>query len=162
MKKDDYTQNGMRNTDIDGMKAALVEARAAEAAGEVPIGAVVVCNGEIVAAAHNQREEKNDVSSHAELEALRLAGRKKGDWRLADCTLYVTLEPCPMCAGAILAARVGRVVYGAKDAVAGAMGSVLNLPRFPLGSRPTVVGGVLENECRGLLQSFFADKRRAK
>lgn len=160
MKKDDYTQNGMRNGDIDGMNAALAEARAAGEAGEVPIGAVIVCSGEIVAAAHNQREEKNDVSSHAELEALRLAGQKKGDWRLADCTLYVTLEPCPMCAGAILAARVGRVVYGAKDAVAGAMGSVLNLPRFPLGSHPVVVGGVLEDECRALLQEFFKKRRK--
>lgn len=152
----------MKKTDISAMEAALAEARLAAAEGETPIGAVLVKNGEIVAAAHNCREAKNDVTSHAELEVLRIAGQKKGDWRLSECTLYVTLEPCPMCAGAILGARVGRVVYGAKDANMGAMGSVLNLPRFPLGAHPTVVGGVLEDECRELLQSFFRARRASR
>ena len=162
MKKTDTPQNGMENIDVWAMKEALAEARAAADAGEPPIGAVLVRNGEILATARNHREAKNDVTSHAELEVLRLAGQKHGDWRLSDCTLYVTLEPCPMCAGAILAARVGRVVFGAKDPTMGAMGSVLNLPRFPLGSRPVVVSGVLEEECRDILQEFFRAKRKQK
>ena len=94
------------------------------------------------------------------METIRAAASKKGDWRLSDMTLYVTLEPCPMCAGAILAARIPRVVYGAKDATAGAMGSVLNLPRYPLGARPEVVSGVLADESRALLQSFFRSRRK--
>ncbi len=146
-------------TDIEYMELALCEAEAAAAEGETPIGAVLVRNGEVVATAHNHRERDHDVTSHAEVEVLRRAGRQKGDWRLSDCVLYVTLEPCPMCAGAILAARVGRVVYGAKDPAAGAMGSVLNLPRFPLGAHPEVVGGVLESRARALLRQFFQQKR---
>ena len=142
------------------MELALAEARAAAAEGETPVGAVLVRNGEVIAAAHNRREQNGDVTAHAEIEVLRAAGQKKGDWRLSDCTLYVTLEPCPMCAGAILAARVSRVVYGAKDAAAGAMGSVLNLPRFPLGSAPAVTAGVLADASRTLLQAFFREKRK--
>ena len=145
--------------DIKWMRMALVEAKAAAAEGEPPIGAVLVRGDELIAAAHNHRERDHDVTSHAEIEVLRAAGKQMGDWRMGDCTLYVTLEPCPMCAGAILAARVGRVVYGAKDATAGALGSVLNLPRFPLGSRPTVEHGVLADESRELLQHFFRAKR---
>lgn len=142
------------------MRLALEQAMQASGEGETPIGAVLVCNGELLAAAYNHRERDHDVTSHAEIEVLRMAGKQKGDWRMRDCTLYVTLEPCPMCAGAILAARVGRVVYGAKDATAGAMGSVLNLPRFPLGSEPEVVEGVLAAESRALLQSFFKNRRK--
>ena len=142
------------------MEMALAEARAAAAEGETPVGAVLVRNGEMIAAAHNRREQNGDVAAHAEIEVLRAAGQKKGDWRLSDCTLYVTLEPCPMCAGAILAARVSRVVYGAKDAAAGAMGSVLNLPRCPLGSTPAVTAGVLADASRALLQAFFREKRK--
>ena len=145
--------------DIKWMKLALKEADAAAAEGETPIGAVLVCGGQLIAASHNHKERDHDVSAHAEIEVLRIAGRQKGDWRMRDCTLYVTLEPCPMCAGAILAARVGRVVFGAKDAVAGAMGSVLNMPRFPLGSQPEVTGGVLQDEAKALLQSFFKERR---
>ena len=145
--------------DIKWMKLALEEAAAAAAEGETPIGAVLVCGGQLIAASHNHKERDHDVSAHAEIEVLRIAGRQKGDWRMRDCTLYVTLEPCPMCAGAILAARVGRVVFGAKDAVAGAMGSVLNMPRFPLGSQPEVTGGVLQDEAKALLQSFFKERR---
>ncbi|MBQ9099339.1 MAG: nucleoside deaminase [Clostridia bacterium] len=143
------------------MALALAEAAKAAEEGETPIGAVLARDGQVVAAAHNHRERTNDVTSHAELEVLRLAGQQRGDWRLSDCTLYVTLEPCPMCAGAILAARVRRVVFGAKDATAGAMGSVLNLPRYPLGAKPLVEQGVMEQECRELLQGFFR-ARRAK
>ena len=162
MDKRIYPSDGMENMDIWAMREALALARDAAEAGEPPIGAVLVRNGEILAAARNHREEKNDVTSHAELEVLRLAGQKHGDWRLSDCTLYVTLEPCPMCAGAILAARVGRVVFGAKDPSMGAMGSVVNLPRFPLGAHPVVVSGVLEEECRTVLQEFFRAKRKKK
>ena len=141
------------------MRLALAEAVAAAEAGEPPVGAVVVRGDEVIAAAHNGRERGLDITAHAELIAIRMAEQAVGDWRLGDCTLYVTLEPCPMCAGAILASRVGRVVYGAKDAVAGAMGSVLNLPRFPLGAKPEVVPLVLEEECRTLLQDFFRQRR---
>ena len=146
-------------TDEKWMQLALEQAQMAADEGETPIGAVLVENGVLLAAAHNHREHKNDITSHAEIEAMRLAATQKGDWRMNDCTLYVTLEPCPMCAGAILAARVGRVVFGAKDATAGAMGSVLNLPRFTLGAHTKVECGVLEEPCRVILQSFFQSKR---
>lgn len=146
--------------DMHYMRQALDEARAAAAEGEPPIGALLVCGEEILAKGHNHRERDNDITSHAELEVLREAGKRKGDWRMGDCTLYVTLEPCPMCAGAILAARIGRVVYAAKDATAGALGSVLNLPRFPLGAHPIVEHGLLADESRELLQDFFRARRK--
>ena len=145
--------------DREAMQLALSLAKQAAADGEPPIGAVLMCGDEVVAKGYNHRERDHDITSHAEIEVLRAANKARGDWRLSDCTLYVTLEPCPMCAGAILASRVSRVVYGAKDATAGAMGSVLNLPRFPLGSHPEVVGGVLEEECREVLQAFFRERR---
>lgn len=151
-------QNGMQNQrefDLVAMQMALAEARAAADEGETPIGAVLTCGKQVIATAHNQKEMLNDVSAHAEIKVLRAAGKQKGDWRLSDCTLYVTLEPCPMCTGAILAARVGRVVYGAKNPIAGAMGSVIDLPRYPLGSKPVVESGVMEDACRELLQDFF-------
>lgn len=150
----------MPREDEKWMRAALSEAQKAADEGETPVGAVLVAGGELIAAGHNAREAKHDVTSHAEMEAIRAAASKKGDWRLSDMTLYVTLEPCPMCAGAILAARIPRVVYGAKDATAGAMGSVLNLPRYPLGARPEVVSGVLADESRALLQTFFRSRRK--
>ena len=149
----------MENRDIEFMKMALQEAKKAAEAGEPPIGAVLVRGDEILVAAHNHREREYDITSHAEIEVLRAAGKLKKDWRMNDCTLYVTLEPCPMCAGAILAARVGRVVYAAKDPVAGAMGSVLNLPRFPLGAHPQVESGLLMEQARELLQAFFRERR---
>ena len=142
------------------MKLALAEAQKAAEAGEPPIGAVVVVDGKVVAAAHNTREYTNDITGHAELIAVRNAAKKRGDWRLSDATVYVTLEPCPMCAGALLASRVARVVYGAKDPAAGAMGTVLNLPRYPLGAHPEVTTGVLEAECRTVLQDFFKNCRK--
>ncbi len=145
--------------DRDAMQMALSLAEKAAAEGETPIGAVLMCGDTVIATAYNHRERNHDITSHAEIEVLRAAGRARGDWRLSDCTLYVTLEPCPMCAGAILASRVPRVVYGAKDPTAGAMGSVLNLPRFPLGAHPEVIGGVLETECREVLQQFFRECR---
>ncbi len=150
----------MPREDEKWMRMALAEAQKAADEGETPVGAVLVAGGELIAAGHNAREVKHDVTSHAEMETIRAAASKKGDWRLSDMTLYVTLEPCPMCAGAILAARIPRVVYGAKDATAGAMGSVLNLPRYPLGARPEVVSGVLADESRALLQSFFRSRRK--
>ena len=141
--------------DLAAMQMALAEARTAADEGETPIGAVLACGEQVIATAHNQKEMLNDVSAHAEIKVLRTAGKQKGDWRLSDCTLYVTLEPCPMCTGAILAARVGRVVYGAKNPIAGAMGSVIDLPRYPLGSKPVVESGVMEDACRDLLQDLF-------
>lgn len=141
------------------MRLAIEQAGLAAGEGEIPVGAALVEGGRLIAAGHNRREATGDVTSHAEIEVLRAAGQKKGDWRLSDCTLYVTLEPCPMCAGALLAARVARVVYGAKDATAGALGSVLCLSRYPLGARPEVVSGVLAEECGAILQAFFRRRR---
>lgn len=145
--------------DVRFMRLALEEAKRAAALGETPIGAVVVSGGEVIATAHNSRERSNDITAHAELLAIRQAAEQRGDWRLGDCTVYVTLEPCPMCAGALLASRVARVVYGVKEVNSGAMGSVVNLPRYPLGSKPIVTYGVLEDECREVLQEFFRSKR---
>lgn len=162
MQNKEKCQDGMKNQqefDLAAMQMALVEARAAANEGETPIGAVLACGEQVIATAHNQKELLNDVSAHAEIKVLRDAGKQRGDWRLSDCTLYVTLEPCPMCTGAILAARVGRVVYGAKNPVAGAMGSVIDLPRYPLGSKPVVISGVMEDACRELLQDFFRNCR---
>ncbi|MBE6629895.1 MAG: nucleoside deaminase [Ruminococcaceae bacterium] len=150
----------MQELDLKFMKMAIAEAALSAKEGEPPIGAVLTCGETVLACAHNHRERDYDVTSHAEIEVLRAAGKQKGDWRMSDCTLYVTLEPCPMCAGAILAARVGRVVYAAKDPTAGAMGSVLNLPRFPLGAHPVVENGILREEARTLLQTFFRAKRK--
>ena len=164
-KKIKKTDNGIEKQaeiDLAAMQMALNEARRAAEEGETPIGAVLMRGNMVIATAHNHREHKNDVTSHAEIEVLRLAGQQKGDWRLSDCTLYVTLEPCPMCAGAILSARISRVVFGAKDATMGAMGSVLNLPRFPLGAKPQVEHGVCEQESRALLQEFFKNRRKEK
>ena len=160
MKVDLKNERELAARDEAFMRLALKEAALAAAEGEPPIGAVVVVGDEVVASARNTREYSNDITGHAELIAVREAAKKRADWRLSDATVYVTLEPCPMCAGALLASRVARVVYGAKDAVAGAMGSVLNLPRYPLGSSPAVTTGVLEAECREILQDFFKEKRK--
>lgn len=142
------------------MRAALDQARAAAAVGEVPIGAVVVCGGRVVARAHNRRELDQDPSAHAEFAAIVAAARELGRWRLDDCTVYVTLEPCCMCAGLMVNARVGRCVYGAADAKAGALGSLydLNADRR-LNHRFNVTAGVLEDECRALLSGYFASLR---
>lgn len=154
----------MTITEIDEkfMCEALAEARAAAAVGEVPIGAVVVCAGEIVARAHNRREIDQDPSAHAEFAALCAAAQALGRWRLSDCTVYVTLEPCCMCAGLMVNARVGRCVYGAADAKAGALGSLYDLNADSrLNHRFNVTAGVLADECRDVLSGYFAGLRGA-
>lgn len=141
------------------MMQALELARIAANQGEVPVGAVVVKDGEIVACGYNRREFGNDATAHAELLAIQEACQKLGTWRLSGCDLYVTLEPCPMCAGAIVNARVDRVFYGTKDARGGALGSILDLRTYPLFFTPDVTGGICENKCRELLQDFFKKRR---
>ena len=142
------------------MRQALELAYEAAAAGEVPVGCVIVYNGQVVGRGRNRREEKQAVSSHAEMEAMAQANAALGSWRLEACTLYVTLEPCPMCAGAIINARIPRVYYGARDREMGACGGVLNLfmERFP--HRPALVGGILGEECRAVLSEFFKRLRK--
>jgi len=142
------------------MGEALRQALRAYEAEEVPVGAVVVRNGRIIARAHNQVELLKDATAHGEMLALTQAEEAIGDWRLTDCTLYVTKEPCPMCAGAIVHVRLARIVFGASDAKAGAAGSVLNLLQFPgLNHRAEITRGVREAECRELLQNFFLEQR---
>jgi tRNA(adenine34) deaminase len=142
------------------MRIALREAERALEHDDVPIGAVVVRGGEVVAAAHNEREVRQDPTAHAEIIALREAARSAGTWRVLDAVLYVTLEPCAMCAGAIVLARVPRVVYGASDPKAGACGSVLDvLGESRLNHRPELAGGLLALECGALLSEFFASRR---
>jgi tRNA(adenine34) deaminase len=139
----------------------LRQAARAYEAGEVPIGAVVVREGRIIGRAFNQVELLKDATAHAEMLALTQAEGAVGDWRLTDCTLYVTKEPCPMCAGAVVHVRLARVVFGAADPKAGAAGSALNLLQFPsLNHRSEITAGVRDSECRMLLQSFFAEQRK--
>jgi tRNA(adenine34) deaminase len=145
------------------MGEALRQAAKAFAAEEVPVGAVVVRNGRIIARAFNQVELLKDATAHAEMLAITQAEEAAGDWRLTDCTLYVTKEPCPMCAGAIVHVRLARVVFGASDPKAGAAGSALNLLQFPtLNHRCAITAGVREPECRSLLRDFFANQRAAQ
>ena len=142
------------------MVRALAEARAAAEAGEVPVGAVVLRGAEVVAVARNRMREHGDATAHAELLALREAARVVGDARLGECTLVVTLEPCAMCAGALVLARVGRLLFGAWDPKGGMCGSVGDVVRHPrLNPRPEVRGGVMEAEAAALLQAFFARRR---
>ena len=141
------------------MRAALEQARLAAAEREVPIGAVIVRGGEVIAVGRNRRETGKSALAHAEIEAIRAACEELRSWRLSDCALYVTLEPCPMCAGAIINARIRTVVYGAPDPKAGACGSVINLFACPFNHTPMVVRGVLEKECAELLRDFFASLR---
>ena len=145
----------------DYMRRALALAREAAAAGEVPVGCVIVRGGEIVGEGRNRREEKNAAASHAEMEAIAAANAALGSWRLDGCTLYVTLEPCPMCAGAILNARVAKVFYGARDPAFGACGGVTNLFMEDFPNRPALVGGVLAEDCRTVLETFFRGLRRS-
>ena len=146
--------------DAQAMTVALDQARAAEAHGDVPIGAVVVRDGEIIAGRHNERELAGDPTAHAEVLALRDAAAVVGHWRLTDCTLYVTLEPCVMCAGALVNARIGRVVYGATDPKAGAVASLYEVCSDDrLNHRPPVTAGVLAEECGAVLKEFFAARR---
>jgi tRNA(adenine34) deaminase len=146
--------------DEDGIRAALRAARAAAEADEVPVGCVVVHDGAIIGRGHNQTETLQDATAHAEIVAIGAASNALGSWRLIDCTLYVTLEPCAMCAGAIVLARVPRLVYGAFDPKAGACGSVLDvIHERRLNHRVEVIPGVLAPECGELLRQFFAKKR---
>lgn len=138
------------------MKLALETAH--NAGNDVPVGAVLVRFGEIIAKAHNRKEADNDPCAHAEILVLREACQKLGTWRLDNTVLYVTLEPCPMCASAILYSRVPEVVFGARDPLYGALGSVLNMPDY-LNFRPRITEGMLEEKCAGLLKSFFEGKR---
>lgn len=155
------TKNSLAGqTDVHFMEMALEEARQAAREGEIPVGAVLVREGRVVARNHNRREQDRDATAHAEVLVLREACRQLGRWRLSDTALYVTLEPCPMCAGAIWNARVGRLVYGAWDSAAGACGSQFNLPAHPsLNFRTQVTAGVLEEECRKILQDFLKTRR---
>lgn len=141
------------------MRQALSLAREAAAAGEVPVGCVIVREGRIVGRGRNRREENQRTASHAEMEAIAQANDTLGTWRLDDCALYVTLEPCPMCAGAILNARIPRVYYGARDSAMGACGGVLNLFMEDFPNRSALVGGILEAECRQVLAAFFQSLR---
>jgi len=147
--------------DADFMREALAEARLAAGAGELPVGCVIARDGEIIARAHNECEARQDATAHAELLAIRQASAAAGDWRLNRCTLYTTLEPCPMCAGAIVQARVGRLVYGAVDPGQGCAGSLYRIcedPAFPHFCKSE--GGVLAGECAALLRDFFDRARR--
>ena len=142
------------------MRLALGEAKRALEHADVPVGVVIVRDGEVVSSAHNERELRGDPTAHAELLAIRDGARALGSWRLLDCTLYVTLEPCAMCAGAIVLARIPRVVYGASDPKAGAAGSVLDvLGERRLNHRPQVAAGLLGEESGALLREFFASRR---
>jgi len=146
--------------DRAGMAAALELARRAATLDEVPVGAVVVCDGDVIAEAHNETIRRGDPTAHAELLAIQRALAARGSDRLGDCTLYVTLEPCAQCAGAVVLAKVGRLVFGGYDAKAGMCGSVGDVVRHPsLNHRPEVVGGVGEEECGELLAEFFRARR---
>ena len=143
----------------DDMRQALELARQAGSEGDVPVGCVIVKDGVIVGRGRNRREERGDATAHAELEAIRDACARLGSWRLHGCTLYVTLEPCPMCAGGIINARISEVRYGVRDEKAGCCASVLDLFAEPFNHRPRVYRGPLEEECRALLQKFFESLR---
>ena len=142
------------------MKEALKEAAKARKKDEVPIGAIIVHNNKIIAKGHNLRETKNDALGHAEIIAIRKANKKLKSWRLVDCTIYITVEPCSMCAGAILQSRIGRIVYGTEDIKGGALGSSYNLfEQKNINHIPEIEGGVLKEECSQIIKDFFKKKR---
>ena len=146
-------------SDKEYMQIAYNEAKKAAEAEEVPVGALIVKNGQILSVAKNNREETGDATGHAEIVAIREACERLGGWHLSDCTLYVTLEPCPMCMGAIINSRIKRVVFAAKDAKAGACGSVIDLSRYPFNHKPIIDSGFMKDECSVLLNEFFKGKR---
>lgn len=153
----------MQNQDEKYMKIALKEAKKAYKEEEVPVGAIIVKDGIIVAKAHNQKEGKTDTTKHAEIIAIQKASKRLKNWRLEDSTLYVTLEPCTMCIGAIIGARIKRVCFGAMDEKTGACGSVINIPKdYPFNHVVEVEGNILEEESRNLLQDFFKELRKKK
>ena len=146
--------------DAAWMAEALVEAEAAAREGEIPVGCVIVRDGQLVARGHNLREQTGDPTAHAEVVAIRRAAQALGCWKLDGCTLYVTLEPCPMCAGAVSQARISRLIYGASDPAYGCAGSVYRIPEDPAFNHFCICdGGVREAECRSLLESFFQNRR---
>ncbi len=145
------------------MKKALQEAKKAYNKLEVPVGCIIVKNGEIIAKAHNLKETKYDTTKHAEILAIQKASKKLQSWRLIDCEMYVTLEPCPMCAGAIINSRIKKIYYGAKDEKTGAIGSVLNLLEdYKFNHKVEVESSILENECQAILKNFFKNLRKLK
>lgn len=148
------------NNHTEYMKEALKEAKKAAEELEVPVGAVVVYKNEIIARGRNRREFSKNALFHAEIEAINNACKKLNSWRLIDCTLYATLEPCPMCTGAIINSRISEVVYGAKDPKAGSCESVINLFSLPYNHKPKVTSGILKEECSGILSDFFKKLRR--
>ncbi len=147
--------------DTKWMRLCIEEARLGNGNGEIPVGAAIVKDGVLLSVAHNLCEEESDATAHAECVAIRSACKQNGSWRLAGCTLYVTLEPCPMCAGAAINARVDRIVYGAKNARMGACESLIRLSEYPLESNPVCEGGVLLEECQSLMHDFFSKKRNS-
>ena len=146
----------MENIDINFMKTALEEAK--KSGEDVPVGAVLVCEGEIIAKAHNRKEQENNPTAHAEILVINEASKKLQNWRLDNTVLYVTLEPCPMCAAAILYARIPKVVFGAYDSLYGAFGSTMNMADL-IKFSPEIIGGILEEDCSKLLKDFFKNKR---
>ena len=153
----------MNNRDISFMRQALALANEASDVGEIPVGALVVSReGNVVASAYNLRENEKSAIAHAEILAIEKACKELGGWRLNGCTLYVTLEPCPMCAGALVNSRIERVVFGAYDMQAGCCGSVINFNAYPFNHAFAIEGGVLEDECRELLVNFFDSKRKER
>ncbi|MDU2064488.1 MAG: tRNA adenosine(34) deaminase TadA [Sporomusaceae bacterium] len=151
----------MENKDVLYMNLALDQAKLAGDIGEVPIGAVLVLNDEVVATAHNRRETWHDATAHAEVIVIREACQKLGRWRLTGATLYVTIEPCPMCAGAIVMSRIDRVVYGSSDYKAGAVESLFNIVQHPgLNHQVDVTAGILADECSSLMKNFFKSRRK--
>ncbi len=150
------------NKDTEFMNRAIELAKTAGKMGEIPVGAVVVCDGEVVGEGYNTRESSKNALAHAEITAINNACKKLGGWRLHKCELYVTLEPCPMCAGAIINSRIKRVVFGATDTKAGAFGTVMNLNEFPLNHKAELSPGECKNECSALLSDFFTELRKKK
>lgn len=142
------------------MKRALELGQMASSNGEVPVGAVIVKNGEIIGEGHNMREEKQNALSHAEIEAINMACKKINSWRLDECEMYVTLEPCPMCAGAIINARIKTLVFGAYDSKMGSIDSVVNLCDLPYNHKVEVYGGIMEDDCKALMTDFFENLRK--
>ena len=155
MNENEYTE-----LDAAFMRRAIELALEAEKIDEVPVGALVVRDGKIIAEAYNRRETNKMATHHAEVLAIEEACRALGGWRLPGCTLYVTMEPCAMCAGAIINSRIPRVVFGANDLRFGAFGSLINLAEVPLNHTPEIIGGVLGDECRAVLQAYFKKKRQ--
>ena len=141
------------------MNIAYNKATEAYNSNEVPVGAIIVRNGEVIATGRNNREETHDATGHAETLAIREACQRLGTWRLDDCELYVTLEPCPMCMGGIINSRIKRVIFGAKDAKAGACGSVINLNNYPFNHKPEITSGIMAEECQAILSDFFSNRR---